>query len=150
MFAPDQEQAASELLRVCRPGGKIALACWTPEHFAGDFFRRMAKYVPPPAGVKPPLRWGTEAGVRELLASGASEISSERRTFCQYFLSIEHMVESFRNYFGPTQRAFETIDADGQHALHRDLMEVFARYNRATDGTAAIEGEYLQTIVSRA
>lgn len=150
MFAPDQEQAASEILRVCRPGGLIGLASWMPEAFGGDFFAAHARYVPPPASVKPPTRWGTDTGLEELLGDGVSSIKSERRAFLAYFHSTTHAVEVHRASFGPTMRAFETVDADAHEGLWQDIEDVFRRYNRATDGTAAVEYQYLQTIAARA
>ena len=149
MFAPDQEKAAAELLRVTRPGGKIALACWTPEGFIGEFFKAHTRHVPPPAGLKPPLRWGTDAGVTELLGAGSS-IRTERRTVFQYFRSVDHAIEVFRTYFGPTLRAFQALDAAGQESLRKDLEAALVRFNRATDGTMALEAEYLQAIAVRA
>src|SRR2546428_12287168 len=101
MFAPNQELAAIELLRVCKPGGRIGLANWMPTEYGGDFFRTIAKYVPPPAGLKPALRWGTEEGLRELLGSGTSAIPTERRSVTMYYRSIDHAIETFRPYFRP-------------------------------------------------
>ena len=145
-FAPDQEQAANELLRVCKPGGKIGLAGPIPEGWSGDWFAAHAQYVPPPPGVQSPLRWGTEEGLEELLGSGVRSIDSERRTALQYYLSLDHAVEVFSTYFGPTIGALETIDSDAQESFLNDLRAVFNRYNRATDGTAIVENRYLQTI----
>jgi ubiquinone/menaquinone biosynthesis C-methylase UbiE len=150
MFAPDQEKAASELLRVCRPGGRIGLASWMPEGVGGDFFGAHARYVPPPPGLKPGVRWGTDAGLAELLGAGTRSIKTERRTSFQYYYSIEHGLSVFRTYFGPTNRAFQMIDAQSQERLRKDLEDVFARYNRATDGTVVLESQYLQAIAIRA
>ncbi|MFW6174780.1 MAG: class I SAM-dependent methyltransferase [Chloroflexota bacterium] len=149
MFAPDQEKAASELLRVCRPGGRIGLASWMPEAFGGDFFAAHARYVPPPPGIKPPTRWGTEAGLIELLGAGVSPMQSERRSAFAYFHSTAHAVEVHRAYFGPTIRAFETVSEETHERLWGDIEDVFRRYNRAIDGTAVVEYEYLQTIAIR-
>lgn len=149
-FAPDQKQAAHELLRVCRPGGKIGLAGPIPEGWSGDWFAAHGKYVPPPPGVQSPLRWGTNDGLDELLGGGTQSIESDRRTAIQYYRSIDHAVDVFSTYFGPTIRALEMLDANGQERLRTDLGEVFSRYNRATDGTAIIENQYLQTIATRA
>ncbi|CAN5731189.1 class I SAM-dependent methyltransferase [soil metagenome] len=150
MFAPDQEKAASELLRVCRPGGKIGLASWMPEAFGGDFFAAHARYVPPPPGVNPPTRWGTEAGLNELLGDGITSIRSERRSCFGYFHSTSHAVEVHRRHFGPSIQAFETVGEDSRESLWNDIEDVFRRYNRATDGSAVVEYEYLQTIAVRA
>lgn len=149
MFAPNQEQAARELLRVCRPGGVIGLASWMPEGFGGDFFAAHARHVPPPPGIEPPTRWGTDAGLRELLEDGVGSVTSERRACFAYFRSAAHALELHRNYFGPTMRAFEAVNASGRESLSKDIEEVFRRYDRATNGTAAVEYEYLQTIASR-
>lgn len=146
-FAPDQEQAAREMLRVCRPGGKIGLATPVPEGWSGDFFATNAKHMPPPPGVKPPLRWGTDSGLADLLGEGTSTISSEKRTALQYYRSVDHALELFLSYFGPAVRASETSD---QASLRDDLESVFDRYNRAADGTAVIENTYLLTVAARA
>ncbi len=148
MFAPDHERAAAELLRVCKPGGTIALANWMPEDFGGDIFRTMAKHVPPPPGVKPGVRWGTAQGLGELLGHGG-RVTHERRTVTQYFRSVDHMLDQFLTYFGPAVKAKEVVGEAGYPALRQDLGEVFARYNRATDGTAAVECAYMQAIVTR-
>ena len=140
-FAPDQERAAAEMLRVCRPGGKIALASPIPEGWSGDFFAANARHGPPPAGLKPPLRWGTVDGLNDLL--GAVSVTSEKRTALQYYRSVDHAVEVFLTYFGPAVRA---SGDNSRRALGDDLRTVFSRYNRATDGTAVIENTYLQTI----
>jgi SAM-dependent methyltransferase len=149
MFAPDQELAAHELLRVCKPGGRIGLANWMPTEYGGDFFRTIAKYVPPPAGLKPALRWGTEDGLRELLGSGTTTIHSERRIVTTYYRSIDHAIDIFRTYFGPMARAFQAIDEAGQDALRSDVATLFDRYNRATDGTLAMECAYLQVVATK-
>ena len=149
MFAPDREKAAAEMLRVCRPGGKIALACWTPEGFVGEFFALQSRHVPPPPGVQPPARWGTDELLAQLLGPGSSAIRTERKMSRQYYLSPQHAVEVFKTYFGPTQRAFQTLDAAGQETFQRELEGLFGRHNRATDGTLILEGEYLQAIVTR-
>lgn len=151
MFAPDQEKAASELLRVCRPGGTIGLASWMPEAFGGDFFATHARYAPPPLGAKPPVRWGTDAGLDELLGPGVSSIKNERRTVFAYYRSVAHAAQFHCAYFGPTIRALEgAADDASRERLKSDLLDVFTRYNRATDGTAKVEYEYLQTIATRA
>lgn len=148
-FAPDQERAARELLRVCRRGGRIGLASPMPEGWSGDFFATNRRYAPPPPGLQSPLRWGTEEGVSSLLGEGAHSIESRPCRALQYYRSVAHAVEVFSTFFGPTIRALGTVDEEVQQQLRDDLQAVFTRYNRATDGTAVIENTYLQTIVTR-
>lgn len=146
-FAPDQEKAAAEMIRVCQPGGKIGLAGPIREGWSGDFFATHGKYVPLPPGVNPPLRWGTEKGLEELFGEHTSSIQSEKRKALQYYLSTDHAVEVFSRWFGPTLNTLEKIDEDGKENLLRDLYEVFERYNRADNGKAIVENIYLQTVV---
>jgi SAM-dependent methyltransferase len=147
-FAPDQEKAAAEMVRVCKPGGKIGLAGPIPKGWSGDFFAAHGKYLPPPPpGAKPPSRWGTEEGLNELLDSSAKSIKNEERKALQYYLSTGHAVEVFSTWFGPTLNALENIDENRHGELLNDLKEVFERYNRADDGTAVVENVYLQTII---
>lgn len=150
MFAPDHATAASELLRVCRPGGTIALANWVPEAFGADFFGAHGKHAPPPPGSPSPLRWGTRAGLGELIGPGARSIESERRASLAYYRSVEHAVELFETYFGPTIRAKGVVGETGVDALRGDLAAVFERYNQAGDGTAIVKTEYLRTLAVRA
>ena len=145
-FAADQTQAASELCRVCKPGGKIGLAGPIPEGWSGDWFATHARYVPPAPGVESPLRWGTAEGLEELLGENVRSIENSRQTAHQYYLSIDHAVDVFRTYFGPTITALETIDPAERQNLLDDLKTVMNRYNRAMDGTAVVENQYLQTI----
>lgn len=149
-FAPDQQRAANEMLRVCRPGGTIAIAGPIPEGWSGDFFGAHAQHAPPPPNVCSPLFWGTEEGVTELLADGVATISSEHRTALQYYRSIDHAVEVFSTHFGPTLRALDAVGPDGAASLLDDLASVFERHDRADDDTAVIENTYLQTIAIRA
>ena len=145
MFAPRPDVTADELKRVCRPGGLIAMANWTPEAFTGQMFKTNAKHVPPPPGMPSPILWGTEDKVRERLADGISDLKMIRRkiTFTYPFPPAE-VVEHFRKYFGPTQKAFESLDANGQAALRIDLEQLWTEHNHATDRTTEVESEYLE------
>lgn len=149
MFAPDQERVAAELLRVCRPAGRIGLANWTPDGFIGQMFRTIGKHVPPPPGVKPPPLWGTETRLRELLGEEISSLQTARRTYAFRYPSAEHFVEYFRTYYGPTLKAFEALDEPGREALARDLEELLESYNVSDDGTLVVPSEYLEAIAIR-
>jgi SAM-dependent methyltransferase len=150
MFAPNQAQAARELLRACRPGGRIGLANWTPDGWIGEVFRVTRRHVPPPAGLRPPTRWGTEDGLRELFGDGVAELRTTRQTFVWRFDSARHYLETFRTDYGPTLRAFEALDGTGQQALAADLIELVERFNRADDGTLLVPSEYLEVVALRA
>jgi ubiquinone/menaquinone biosynthesis C-methylase UbiE len=150
MFTPNQEQAAHELLRVCRPGGKIGLASWTPEGFIGQVFRTMGKYIPPPLGVKSPALWGTEARLRELFGDGIAELQTNRRVFMFRYRSAQHWVEIFRTYYGPVLKAFAALDPAGQENLARDLTELLERFNEGGPDTLKVPSEYLEVVATRA
>ncbi len=145
-FAPDQERAAREILRVCKPGGVIGLAGPIPEGWSGELFAAHGKYMPLPPGLRPPARWGTEEGVHALLGQGCSSMRNEKRTALQYWLSPDHAVEVFTNWFGPTVSALQNLEPVQQHNLVREIEGVFRKYNRATDGTAVVENTYMQTV----
>jgi SAM-dependent methyltransferase len=150
MFTANQERAAQELLRVCRPGGKIGLANWTPDGFIGHVFRTIGKHVAPPAGVKPPSLWGTEQRLNELLGSGISNLSINRRFFVFRYRSAEHFLEIFRTYYGPMLKAFAALDVAGQAALAHDLTELLERFNQGGSNTLAVPSEYLEVVATRA
>jgi ubiquinone/menaquinone biosynthesis C-methylase UbiE len=149
MFAPNQEKAASEILRVLRPGGKIGMANWTPDGYLGELFRTMGKYVPPPAGLRPPFLWGTEERLRELFGESLGSLRAERRSFIFRFPSAEYYVEYMRGYYGPLSKTFEALDAEGQESLQRDLIELVERYNRSGDETAVWPGDYLEVVATK-
>jgi len=149
MFAPDQPRAAAELLRVCRPGGTIGLANWTPEGNVGEMFRVTARYAPPPPGLQPPSLWGTEKGLTSLLGDGIRDMAIERRTYNFRYRSPEHWLAFFREHFGPVKRAFEGLDAAGQKAFAADLLDLLTRANQADDGTLVLPAEYLEVVASR-
>jgi SAM-dependent methyltransferase len=150
MFAPRPEQTAAELVRVCRPGGRIALANWTPSSFIGQMFKITAAHVPPPAGVPSPLLWGDETTVQERLRDGITDLQLTRRPITLTFpFGAPEVVEHFRLYYGPSQRAFAALNADGQSALRRDLERLWSEHNRATDGTTHVASEYLEVVATR-
>ncbi len=149
MFTPDQHKAASELARVSKRGGKIGLANWTPEGFIGQLFKTLGKYLPPPAGVKSPALWGTEARIKEMFGASAASIKAERRHFNFRYRSPEHFLEIFKNYYGPTLKAFAALDAANQQGLTNDLLALIARMNRAEDGTMVLPSEYLEVVITR-
>lgn len=145
MFAPDQERAAAELLRVCRPGGRIGLANWTPEGFVGQWFQLTARYAPPPAGMKPPLRWGTQAGLRELLGR---DMTVATRLYVLRYRSAQHWLDYFRSNFGPTRQTFERLGAAEQAAFAADLIALAQRFNRSGDETFVAPAEYLEIVLA--
>ncbi|MBK9713448.1 MAG: methyltransferase domain-containing protein [Kouleothrix sp.] len=150
MFTPNQEQAAQELLRVCRPGGAIGLANWTPEGFIGQVFRTIGKYVPPPPGVKSPALWGTEPRLRELFGDGISKLTINRRYFVFRYHSAQHWLEVFRTYYGPMLKAFGALDATGQAGLARDLTDLLQRFNQGGPDTLVVPSEYIEVVATRA
>lgn len=150
MFAADQEKAAAELLRVCKPGGRIGMANWVPDSGVGQMFMTIAKHAPPPPGVKPPLLWGTEERLRELFGNGISDLRVERRASRQAFRDADHFLDHFRTYFGPTKVAFERVGPDGEEALTADLRAYLEQNNVGGDRALVLEPEYLQVVATRA
>jgi ubiquinone/menaquinone biosynthesis C-methylase UbiE len=149
MFTPDQEKAAAEMLRVCRSGGKIGLANWTPAGFIGQMFKAVGQYVPPPAGVKSPILWGTRERLTELFGAAAQSISAEPRNFMFRYRSAEHFIEVFRNYYGPVLKAMASLDDVRRNALSADLEALIGRLNQASDGTMVVPGEYVEVVIVR-
>jgi ubiquinone/menaquinone biosynthesis C-methylase UbiE len=149
MFTPDQDKAAAELLRVCRSGGKIGLANWTPEGFIGQLFKTLGKYLPPPAGAKSPALWGTRARLTEMFGPSALGINAVPRNFMFRYRSPEHFLQIFKDYYGPMLKAFAALDAANQQGLSADLLALIGRMNRAEDGTMIVPSEYLEIVITR-
>ena len=148
MFTPDQPRAARELARVCRPGGLIGLASWTPESFVGQLFKLIGRYIPPPAGLSSPALWGTEARLVELFGASARRIRAARREFVFRYRSPLHWIEVFRTYYGPLTKAFGALDDEGQADLTRDLIALIEPLNRADDRALVLPSEYLEVVIS--
>jgi len=149
MFTPDQDKAAAEMARACKPGGRIGLANWTPTSFVGEIFKLIGKYLPPAAGVKSPALWGTEARLGELFGNQADSIHIERKNFMFRYHSPAHWLEVFRNFYGPMQKAFGALDAGKQQSLSADMIALAERFNRATDGTLVAPSEYIEVVINR-
>jgi len=151
MFAPNHRLAAAELLRVCRPSGRIALACWTPKGFIGETFKLFSRYLPPaPPGLQPPVRWGDEAYQRDLFGDAVASVTSYPRTAIFRYRSAEENVDFFRTYYGPTLRAFDALPADRQASLNEEMIALVHRFDRNKNkGAVAIAAEYLETVIIR-
>ena len=149
MFAPNQAQAASEMMRVCKRGGRIGLANWTPDGFIGQVFKTLGKYLPPPAGAKSPALWGTRAALNEMFGSQASSIKAEPRFFNFRYKSAEHFLDVFKTYYGPVLKAFAALDAAAQQDLHNDLYALIVRMNKSGDATMVVPSEYLEVVITR-
>lgn len=150
MFAPRPELVAAEMKRVCRPGGRIIMANWTPTGFVGQMFRIHGKYAPPPTIMPPPVKWGDEEAIRERLEAGTSHLKLSRRMYpFRYPFPPAQVVEFFRTYYGPSYKAFGALDAEKQSALRGELEQLWTEHNTATDGTTSIEAEYLEVVAIR-
>jgi len=149
MFTPNQDKAASELARVCKPGGKIGLANWTPESFIGQLFKTIGKYIPPAPGVKSPALWGTKARLEELFGKTAKEIRTTSREFNFRYRSPAHWIEVFRTYYGPMNKTFGALDAGKQAGFTRDLLTLMERDNRSGDGALVLPSAYLEVVIER-
>jgi SAM-dependent methyltransferase len=146
MFAPDHARTAAELLRVCKPGGTIGLANWTPEGFIGELFRTVGAHVPPPAGVSSPMLWGTEEYLRHLLGDGSASLEVGERTFTFRFPSAEHLVSFFRLWYGPLAKAFAALQGAARDALESDLVALVRRFDRLGADAVAIPATYVEAV----
>jgi SAM-dependent methyltransferase len=149
MFAPNQTKAASELIRVCRRGGRIGLANWTPDGFIGQVFKTLGQHVASPSGVNSPARWGSKLWIEETFGASASSITITNRAFMFRYRSPGHFVEFFRTYYGPVHKAFLVLDQPGQVALAADLKATISRFNTSTDGSMRVPSEYAEVIISK-
>ncbi|HVC10352.1 MAG TPA: class I SAM-dependent methyltransferase [Burkholderiales bacterium] len=149
MFTPDQERAAAEMLRVCRPGGKIGLANWTPNGFIGQVFKTIGRQLPPPAGAKSPALWGTRERLDELFGADAASMRVEPRDFMFRYRSPAHFIDVFKTYYGPMLKAFAALEEGKRAALLADMQALIGRLNRADDGTMVVPGEYLEVVIVR-
>lgn len=151
MFAPRPERVAAEFVRVCRPGGRIVMGNWTPGGFVGQMFKTTGKHVPPPAGMPSPVLWGDEATVRERLGDGTRDLQMTRKMYpMKYPFAPSDVVEFFRIYYGPTNRAFAALDAAGQAALRSDLEQLWSAHNQGGPGETVVESEFLEVAATRA
>ena len=149
MFTPNQEKAASELSRVCKPGGRIGLANWTPEGFIGQVFKTLGKYLPPPSGAKSPALWGTRAALEEMFNAQSRSIKAEPHLFNFRYRSPEHFLDVFRTFYGPVLKAFAALDTTSQQNLRNDLHALIVRMNKSGDSTMVVPSEYLEVVITR-
>ncbi len=149
MFTPHQEKAASEVLRVCRSGGKIGLANWTPTGFIGDLFHLIGKYVPPPSGLKPAALWGTEERLRDLFGEGIASLWTTKRDFIFRYRSASHWLDVFGTFYGPMVTTLQALDATRQEQFSHEVISLLESYNHAKDGTLTVPSEYLEAVAIR-
>lgn len=149
MFTPDHARAAAELLRVCKGGGRIGLANWTPESLIGRMFGVLGRHLPPPAGVQPPARWGTESHLKALFGKEAVAINAQKRVFNFRYRSAAHFIEVFRNWYGPVHKAFAALPEEGAQALERGLTDLLESGNRGGARTLVAPSEYLEIVITR-
>lgn len=149
MFTPDQERAAAEMVRVCKRGGKIGLANWTPEGFIGQVFKTIGKHVAPPPGARSPALWGTPARLAELFEPHGASVKSTPRNFVFRYRSPAHWMEVFKTYYGPVLKAFAALSPAGQDALHGDLLALIERFNTPGEHSMAVPAEYLEIVITR-
>jgi ubiquinone/menaquinone biosynthesis C-methylase UbiE len=149
MFSPDQSRTAAEMLRVCRSGGRIGLANWTPDGFIGQMFKMIGKHLPPPAGVKSPAVWGTWEWMEKAFRAEATSLVAEPRNFMFRYRSAQHFLDIFRKYYGPMLKAFDALEDGGRKALARDIIDLIGRFNKSGDDTMVVPSEYLEVVITR-
>ena len=149
MFTPNQEKASSEMCRVCKPGGQIGLANWTPSGFIGELFKVIGRYLPPPAGVKPPSLWGTEDRLRALFGKHIGAMEVQRKNFVFRYRTPQHWLDTFRTYYGPMHKAFGALDTARQESLTADLIGLVQQFNQAPGGAMRVPSEYLEVVIKR-
>jgi len=149
MFTPDQERAASELLRVCRRGGKIGLANWTPDGYIGQMFKTIGRHMPPPAGIRPPSLWGQREHLDHLFSHGVTSIQARRKHFVFRYRSPEHCLEVFKTFYGPVLKTFAALQPEAQANLRKDLLWLISEFNRSGDDTMVVPSEYLEVVITR-
>ncbi len=149
MFTPNQDRAAAELLRVCKPRGRIGLANWTPDGFIGQLFKTLGKHLPPPAGTRSPALWGTSTRLHDMFDAGARSIRTESRLFKFRYRSPSHFLDVFKTYYGPVLKAFAALEPAKQEDLHNDLHALIVRMNRSGDGTMVVPSEYLEVVITK-
>lgn len=149
MFTPDHQRAAGELLRVVRDGGRIGMANWTPQGFIGQMFKTIGAHVPPPAGLKSPALWGTEDYLRELFGDRVADMRVERKIFNFRYASPAHFVQIFRDFYGPTLKAFAALAPEQQATLEHDMVALIERFNTAGTASAVVPSEYLEVVITK-
>ena len=147
MFTPEHARPAFEMLRVLRSGGRIGLANWTPEGFIGQLFKVIGTYIPPPAGLKSPALWGTEPHMVALFGSQAADIRCVRKYFNFRYHSSAHWIQIFRDFYGPTVKAFAALDMAKQAALQQDITNLLERLNVGGNSSLVVPGEYLEVVI---
>jgi SAM-dependent methyltransferase len=149
MFTPDHKRTAREMLRVVRSGGRIGMANWTPAGFIGQLFKLIGTHVPPPAGLKSPALWGTEVHIVELFSTSVAQVRCERRLFNFRYQSASHWIQVFRDYYGPTHKAFAALNVAGRQALEHDIIALLERMNVGGSASLVVPSEYLEVVITK-